>query len=175
MMYKVALFLHVTGALFVGAAIAIEWICLIMFRKADTIQRVEESMDLYAKFRKLGDLGALLLLVPGIYMMIAVGSNAGWAICGFFGLLLIGATGELFLSQLVQLPPAGNIGAFLVEVHNQNMELSHPMILLRLKRCEKLAASTNYLPRLPLSVSFCFRPCIFPEPGRTSVSACSMS
>lgn len=102
MIYKLALFLHVTGALFVSAAIAIEWICLILFRKTDTIQRIEESVGYYAKVGKLGDIGAFLLLIPGIYMMITVWNVASWAICGFFGLLSIGLIGGVVTGRTMK-------------------------------------------------------------------------
>jgi hypothetical protein len=102
MIYKLALFLHVSGALSVSAAIAIEWICLILFRKADTIERIEESVSYYAKVGKLGDIGAFLMLIPGIYMMIAVWKVAGWAICGFLGLLAIGLIGGILTGRTMK-------------------------------------------------------------------------
>lgn len=84
MLYKIALFLHVIGALLVCAAIAIEWLCIINIRKAGTIERIKDSVLNFSKIGKIGDTGALLILVPGIYMMVAVWHDAKW---GVFGLL----------------------------------------------------------------------------------------
>jgi hypothetical protein len=94
-LYKIALFLHVTGALLICAAIAIEWLCIINIRKADTIERIKESLLNYSKVGKIGDLGAILILVPGIYMMVAVWDGARWGIFGFLDLILIGVIGGL--------------------------------------------------------------------------------
>lgn len=93
MMYKIALFLHVTGALLLCAAITIEWICIISIRKGNVIERIRESLFHYSKVGKIGDMAAFLILVPGIYMMVVVWKDAPWAIVGFFGLLLIGVIG----------------------------------------------------------------------------------
>ncbi len=95
MLYKIALFLHVTGALLVCAAIAIEWLCIIYIRKADSIERIKESVFNYSKVGKIGDVGAMLILIPGIYMMVAVWGGARWGIFGLFDLILIGVIGGL--------------------------------------------------------------------------------
>jgi hypothetical protein len=92
-MYKIALFLHVTGALLLCAAITIEWVCIINMRKADGDRRLGESLFYFPKVKRMGDIAALLLLIPGIYMMIAVWNDASWAIVGFIGLMFIGAIG----------------------------------------------------------------------------------
>jgi len=95
MLYKVALFLHVIGALLLCAAIAIEWLCIINIRKADTIERIRESVFIYSTVRKMGDRAASLLLVPGIYMMVVVWHNASWGVFGLFDLILIGLIGSM--------------------------------------------------------------------------------
>ncbi|MGF6848983.1 hypothetical protein QFZ51_004218 [Chitinophaga sp. W3I9] len=66
MLYKIALFLHITGALMVCAAIAIEWLCIIHFRKTASMDRIKESLFYYSKVGIMGDIGALLILIPGI-------------------------------------------------------------------------------------------------------------
>ncbi|HTF27470.1 MAG TPA: hypothetical protein VK625_01430 [Flavitalea sp.] len=95
MPYKIALFLHVTGALLLCAAIVIEWLCIINIRKADSIERIKESVFNYSKIGKIADIAAILILVPGIYMMVAVWDDARRGIFGFFNLILIGVIGGL--------------------------------------------------------------------------------
>jgi hypothetical protein len=93
MLYKIALFLHVTGALMLSAAIAIEWLCIISMRKTVAINRIKESVFIYSKVGIISNIGAFLILIPGIYMMAAVWHDATWGILGFFGLVLIGIIG----------------------------------------------------------------------------------
>jgi hypothetical protein len=93
MLYKIALFLHVTGALMLCSAIAIEWLCIINLRKTDSLDRVKESLFYYSKLGIIGDIAAFLVLIPGIYMMVVVWGKASWGILGLFGLLLIGFIG----------------------------------------------------------------------------------
>jgi hypothetical protein len=98
-MYKIALFLHVTGALSLSAAIAIEWFCTVNFRKSGA---VHELVSNYSKIAKLGDIAAFLILIPGIYMMIAVWDDAPWGISGFFGLILIGVIGGTLTGRKIK-------------------------------------------------------------------------
>ncbi|WP_436486700.1 hypothetical protein [Chitinophaga sp. ARDCPP14] len=99
MLYKIALFLHIIGALMVCAAIAIEWLCIIHFRKTASMDRIKESLFYYSRIGIIGDIGALLILVPGIYMMVSVWGDARWAIFGFLGLILIGLIGGIITGR----------------------------------------------------------------------------
>jgi Predicted integral membrane protein (DUF2269) len=95
MLYKIALFLHVTGALLVCAALTIEWLCIINTRKANTTERIRESLFFYSKTGVFGDTGALLILLTGIYMMSVAWHTAPWGIAGLLDLMLIGAIGGI--------------------------------------------------------------------------------
>lgn len=101
MVYKIALFLHVTGALLLSAAIAVEWFCIINSRKSGA-GHVQELVSHYSKIAKFGDIAAFLILIPGIYMMIAVWNDAPWGISGFFGLILIGAIGGTLTGRKIK-------------------------------------------------------------------------
>jgi hypothetical protein len=79
--------------LLVSAALALEWLCLLQLRTVQATARVSESVLQYATAGKVGDLGAVLLLVPGIYMLVAVWGDARRALFGFVGLVLIGVIG----------------------------------------------------------------------------------
>lgn len=77
------------------AAIAIEWLCIINIRKADAIDRIKESVFNYSKVGIIGDIAAVLILIPGIYMMVVVWDDARWGIFGLLGLILIGLIGGI--------------------------------------------------------------------------------
>ena len=79
----------------VCAALAIEWLFIINIRKADAMERIKELIFNFSKVSKIGDRGAALILLPGIYMMIAVWHDASWGKFGLFGLILIGAIGGI--------------------------------------------------------------------------------
>lgn len=93
MLYKIALFFHVTGALILCAAIVIEWLCISNIQKANTLARIKEALFTYSKLNMIGGISMILILVPGIYMMIAAWHDASWIMISFIGLILIGAIG----------------------------------------------------------------------------------
>jgi hypothetical protein len=99
MLYKIALFLHVTGALMLCASITIEWLFIINIRKAKTAERIDELVFNYSKAGRVGDIGAILILLPGIYMMVTVWDDARWAILGLFGLILIAIIGGITIGR----------------------------------------------------------------------------
>jgi hypothetical protein len=99
MLYKIALFLHVTGALLLFAALAIEWLCIANIKKARTIEHIKESVLNYSKAGALGGIAAILILVPGIYMMVTVWNDARWGMGGFLGLILIGQIGNIVIGR----------------------------------------------------------------------------
>ncbi len=93
MLYKIALFLHVTGSLMLCGAIAIEWLCLVNIRKTEVIESVKQSIINYSKLSVIGPIAIGLILIPGIYMMAAVWHGAAWILMGFLGLVFIGVLG----------------------------------------------------------------------------------
>ena len=95
MLYLVALFLHVTGALMLAGAMAIEWLSLIGLRKAASVDRARESLSIYSKLSMVGGIGMFLILIPGIYMGVVAWPNAAWVAIGFVGIILIGAIGGI--------------------------------------------------------------------------------
>jgi len=99
MLYKVALFLHVAGASLLFAALAIEWLCIVNIRKAHTAERIKESVLNYSKAGTLGGIAAILILLPGIYMMVTVWNDARWGIGGFLGLIIIGQIGNFVIGR----------------------------------------------------------------------------
>jgi|GEM_PF-4333499 len=72
MLYKIVLFLHVSGALLLFAAITIEWFFIMNIRKAGSLENIKGSLTLYSFFSKIGQISMILILFPGIYMMVEV-------------------------------------------------------------------------------------------------------
>jgi hypothetical protein len=93
MYYRIALFLHVTGALLLFAAMIIEWLCLVNFRKAMDLREIKESISNYSKSGLIGFTAVFLVLIPGIYMMAVAWKNAGWIITAFIGMILLAVIG----------------------------------------------------------------------------------
>ena len=90
MFYRIALFLHVTGALLLFAAMVIEWLYVISLRKATDFENIKESIFNYSKSVVIGPLAILLILIPGIYMMTLGWKGASWIIIAFIGMILLG-------------------------------------------------------------------------------------
>ena len=93
MIYRIALFLHVTGALMLFAALAIEWLFVINIRKAMAIESIKKSFFNYPKLTAIGSIAIFLILIPGIYMMAVVWKNASWIIIAFIGMILLAIIG----------------------------------------------------------------------------------
>ncbi len=99
MLYLIALFLHVTGALMLAGAMAIEWLCVTGLRKAASLDRARESLSVYSKLSMVGGIGMFLILIPGIYMAMIAWPNAAWVAVGFVGIILIGAIGGIMTGK----------------------------------------------------------------------------
>jgi hypothetical protein len=74
--YTLALFLHVVCALALGAADALLLVGLVQARRASTVAELRVWSGLAESTGRMIPLVALLLLVPGIYMVVAAW---GWA------------------------------------------------------------------------------------------------
>lgn len=115
MLYKIALFFHVIGALMLCAAIAIEWLCIVNLRKANTEGRIQESVSDYSKLSKIGGVVMALILIPGIYMMITTWRDASWIMISFLGIILMGTIGGVVtgrrMSTLRKMIKNGSVGS----------------------------------------------------------------
>ena len=74
--YTLALFVHITGALALGTTDAIILVGLIAMRRAPTVEQVRLWACFARQAGRLTPLAALLLLVPGAYLVV---SAWGWA------------------------------------------------------------------------------------------------
>ena len=77
MLYSIALFLHVVGALGLFITLGLEWTSLSRLRGAASVEQVREWLPVLGALRKIGGPSALTLLVSGIYMMATVWRGAG--------------------------------------------------------------------------------------------------
>lgn len=98
MLYQLALFLHITGALGLSAAYAVEWFVLSNIESSNKIGTLKESVSNYFNLSIIGGISMGLILIPGIYMM-TEWKQAGWIIAGFVGLILIGALGGILTGR----------------------------------------------------------------------------
>ena len=80
-LYSIALFAHIVGALSLFALLAIEGVSLRAGVAAGVVQRI------------LGPISALLILVPGFYMVITSAGWRGWAEVGLVSYVVIAVVG----------------------------------------------------------------------------------
>lgn len=80
-LYSIALFAHIVGAILVFVLLTIEGIGLRI------------GFDYAQLNRVLGPVSALLILVPGLYMMAAQWGWAGWIVTGIATYVLIAGVG----------------------------------------------------------------------------------
>ena len=95
-MYSISLFLHIVGALAIFAGLAVEQAALFNLRRSTTTTQARDALSPMKALRFMGP-SALLLLVTGVYMMVARWSNQAWAGLGIVGMVVIaivGATGS---------------------------------------------------------------------------------
>ncbi len=99
MVYKIALFFHVCGALMLSAAIVVEWMTILNMRKVNSYESLKLSLKNYSRLSKIGGIAIALIILPGGYMMATVWHGAGWIIAGFFGLVAMALTGGLITGR----------------------------------------------------------------------------
>ena len=99
MSYKITLFLHIIGAFILFAAMVIEWLSLINFRKTTDFGTVKVSVSNYSKSVVIGPIAAILILIPGIYLMTFGWNNANWIIIAFIGMILLAVTGGVMTGK----------------------------------------------------------------------------
>ncbi|HKC92305.1 MAG TPA: hypothetical protein VKE23_13355, partial [Candidatus Limnocylindria bacterium] len=92
-LYSVALFFHISGALGVFAALALDWVGLSNLRRARTAEQVREWAGVYRITPALGAASVVALLVFGLYMTAVTWGPTGWIGLGFLSLLLIAGLG----------------------------------------------------------------------------------
>jgi len=95
MLYSIALFFHIAGALGVFAALALDWVGVANLRRARTVDQVREWAGTYRIIRGLGAGSVVALLVFGLYMTAVTWGPTGWIGIGFLSLLAIAVLGAV--------------------------------------------------------------------------------
>ena len=94
-LYSVALFLHITGALGLFAAFALDWTALAALRRARTAEQIREWVSVYPALQRIGPASVGLLLIFGLYMTATAWGPTAWISLGFFSLIAIAALGAV--------------------------------------------------------------------------------
>lgn len=93
LLYSIILFLHVAGALGVGAALGIEWTGLTWLRSAPTLDAVRFAMGSLKPLRYIGMTSLLLLLASGAYMSATRWGMQPWIVTALVGMVAMGVLG----------------------------------------------------------------------------------
>ena len=102
MLYSLALFLHVLGALGMFAALGIEWVSLRNLSKAANAQEARGWLGLFMVLRRFYPLSFFTILVSGIYMMAVSWGGAPWIAIGLLGLLALPAIAGIMTARRVR-------------------------------------------------------------------------
>ncbi|HEX9038982.1 MAG TPA: DUF2269 family protein [Ktedonobacterales bacterium] len=100
--YHVALFLHILGALLLSGAKAISYLALMRLRRADRVEQLRAWAVIGAGAARLIPLFALLILIPGVFMMwTAWGWVTPWVDVSLATFLVMMVSGALLLNRQV--------------------------------------------------------------------------
>lgn len=126
MLYLIALFLHVAGALMLAAAVAAEWVCVTSLRKTSTTETATQSLSAYAKASMTGEIALAVILIPGIYMAVVAWRTAAWVAVGFVALIIIGAIGGSMSGKRIRAmkDDAAKLGAMTPEFRKRTLDNS---------------------------------------------------
>ena len=91
--YSISLFLHIVGALGLGAVLAMEWASLHNLQRATEAGQVREWIRLLGAPRFLGGPAALTILVTGIHMTATRWGPQPWIVVGLAGMVVIAVLG----------------------------------------------------------------------------------
>lgn len=102
MLYSLALFFHVLGALGMFVALGIEWTSLRSLSKASTVQEARGWLGLFMVLRHFYPASFIAILVTGIYMMAVAWGGAPWIAIGLLGLLALPAIAGVMTTRRVR-------------------------------------------------------------------------
>jgi len=131
--YSIALFLHITGALGLSAALGLEWTSLRQIRNAVFPEQVRGWMGILKSTNMLGFPSMLTTVITGIYMMLIVWGWAPWIIVTIGSLVLM-----ILLSVALSKPRMVAIGRALAKEKgslSQNFHnlVNHPILRISIQ------------------------------------------
>lgn len=94
-LYSIALFLHIVGALLLFVTLTVEGIALRQLRRAATVEAARGAAALLRLNRTVGPLSALGVLIPGLYMMATTWGWVAWIVVGLVSWLAIAVLGAV--------------------------------------------------------------------------------
>src|SRR3989442_1753622 len=110
-LYSVALFLHVVGAMLLFITLTVEGITLRYLRRATTADQVQVWGSVAGLTGVIGPVSAILVIVPGLYMLATTWGWVAWIATGLVGWLLIVVLGTFIgirLNRGARTPAAGS-------------------------------------------------------------------
>ncbi len=103
MLYKIALFTHVLGAIGLFVGISIIFAGLFGMRRARTVEQFREWAGLARSIGKFIPVAALVVLIPGIYMVITVWHwQTAWADVALASVLVIFVLGPAGIGPRIE-------------------------------------------------------------------------
>jgi hypothetical protein len=88
-LYGIVHYLHVVGAIGLGAIIALEWFVVIRLRSATTAEQARDWLSFTVLQQWAGPASLGLVLLAGLYMAATRWGGPGWIVVALIGLLLI--------------------------------------------------------------------------------------
>ena len=102
MLYSIALFLHVLGALGMFVALGVEWTSLRNLPHATSAREARGWLGLFLLLRRIYPLSFFTILVSGVYMMAVSWGGAPWIAIGLLGLLALTAIAGFLTARRVR-------------------------------------------------------------------------
>lgn len=143
--YQIVLFLHVSGALGMFAALGIEWAATGPLRRAADAEAARPWLGLLRSPGRVGGPSAVMLLVTGIYMTRTAWGRQPWIGLALLGLVLlallaVGVTGRRLAAVARALQQSGFPGA-----DSPRVRLQDPALVVSLRLRTMIALGIVFL------------------------------
>jgi hypothetical protein len=94
-LYTIALFVHVVGALLLFITFTVEGLGLWLLRRATSAEQAREGGGIAGLTRTVGPASALAILIPGVYMTAVSWGWVAWIVTSLAGWFLIAVVGAV--------------------------------------------------------------------------------
>jgi hypothetical protein len=128
-LYRIALFVHVVGALLLFATLTVEGIGLRSLRRATTIDQARDGSSVARLTRVVGPSSALAILVPGLYMTASTWGWVAWIVMGLAGWLLIAVLGAVSGIRLTAVARAATEQGLAARERDARPQLRDPLFV----------------------------------------------
>jgi hypothetical protein len=129
MLYSIALFLHVLGALGMFIGLGVEWTSLRNLPDATNTREARGWLGLFLGLRRIYPLSFFTILISGVYMMAVSWGGEAWIAIGLLGLLALPAIAGFLTARRIrrigpELEASGELDASI------KARLTDPVLLL---------------------------------------------